>query len=39
VPIPDTQFSFGGEEGDVVEEEVILYFDFHGNGPPSKEEE
>ena len=35
VPIPDTQFSFGGKEGDVGEEEEILSSDFHGSGPPS----
>ena len=34
VPIPDTQFSFGGEEDDGDEEE-ILSLDFHGSGPPS----
>ena len=34
VPIPDTQFSFGGEEDDGDEGE-ILSSDFHGSGPPS----
>ena len=36
VPIPDTQFSFGGKEGDVGEEEEILSSDFHGNGGGDK---
>ena len=35
VPITDTQFSFGGEEGDGGDEEEILSSDFHGSGPPS----
>ena len=34
VPIPDTQYSFGGEEygGD---EEEVLSSDFQGSAPPS----
>ena len=39
VPIPDTQFSFGFEEEGGGDEEEILSSDFHGSGPPSKEEE
>ena len=35
VPIPDTQFSFGDEEGGGNEVETILSLDFHGSGPPS----
>ena len=36
VPIPDTQFSFGGEEDDGSgDKEEILSSDFHGSCPPS----
>ena len=35
VPIPDTQFFFGGEEDDGGDEVEILSSDFHGSGPPS----
>ena len=38
VPIPDTQVSFGGEEGDGGGDEVVasLSSDFQGSGSPSK---
>ena len=36
VPIPDTQFSFGDEEGGGGDEvEAILCSGFHGRGSPS----
>ena len=36
VPIPDTQFSFGGEEGGGGDEvEGFLSSGFHGRGSPS----
>ena len=35
VPIPDTQFSFGDEEGGGGDEVEILSSGFHGRGPPS----
>ena len=36
VPIPDTQFSFGGEEDDGGDEGEILSSDFHGSGGGEK---
>ena len=36
MPIPDTQFSFGGEEDDGGDE--VVFSDFHGNGGGEKVE-